>query len=223
MVYAEKRALNDVFTCTIFENDRVLLKTILESIKCSRSSHLKELLKTKEEFSGFSALQFVCLQGNSVTASLLIDTGSTDVDEKGQYGWTALHAAAYSGDYRTVHILLNSCANSFARDENGNLPIDFSKHAEIRELLTQTMKCKNEDLYNELNEQYNYSTTNQNTYKRSRSCFPDVSLVKINELQNKIHRTNSYTCDDMYNLISSLRKWKTYANLTSENVLDLTC
>ena len=218
MVRGELETLNNIFLQTLLQNDRVLLKTILQGFTRSRSpSHLKQLFKIKDELGGFTPLQYVCLQGNSVAASVLIDTGSVDVNEKGPHDWTSLHAAAYSGDCRTVQILLNSCSDCFARDENGNLPIDFANNLHIKDILQESMKKKNLEIFNELNNTYHYDTSERN-YRRSNSCFPNNSYDRISNLKNKLHEdefTTDVESDDQTQL-ASLKKWRTYTNLASE-------
>ncbi|XP_057293839.1 protein phosphatase 1 regulatory subunit 16A-like [Hydractinia symbiolongicarpus] len=219
MVRAERETINKVFLQTLFQNDRVLLKTVLEGTTRTKSSCLKQILTSKDNLNGFTPLQYACLKGQAVTASMLIDTGSTEINDTGKYGWTSLHAAVYSGDFRTVQVLLQSCADCFAKDENGNLPIDYARDAETRKVLNKAMKRKNLERFNELQDDLENQSKTNRANRRSQSCFPNISLQTLHELKSSLSSEEEITSSvQQEKLRKVLKKWKTYTDLSLQSI-----
>lgn len=228
MVLTERTSLSNVLVETIRSNDRVMLKSILESFTFSRSSQLKTLLNNTKDFNGFTPLQYVCLEGKSMFASLLIDSGSTDVNEKGRNGWTSLHAAVSCGDIKTVQLLLNSCADCFARDNYGHLPIDYATSIDVKNLLRAVMQEKNLELFQRLSFENNLGNNKVKLCGRSISCPPpstsnldSASFLSMDfesgtDTESETD-TDSDTCGNISTTkgLSKLRKWKTFANLSA--------
>ena len=255
MVYMKGRSdMSEMFVQALYTEDMALLKSIVEGLKYVRLNHLKSMLVARGELGGFTAFEFACLQGNATLASMLIDTGKVDVNRTGQCGWTPLHAAAYSGDLRTVQVLINSCADCYARDENNQLPVDLTNVQEVRHALHKTMKAKNLAKFNQIVAQQEQSCTNlqssdktttttlqitndnnqqqQQQQQRSKSCFANVSLIKMNELKTQFaeRKQSSREFYDNSNnfgqlLEHQMKRWKTCSDLTTmENVVfDMTC
>lgn len=66
-------------------------------------------------------------------------TAGTPVDSVEGNGWTALHAAAFSGQEEVVTLLLKSGANTTLKDKNGKTPLDLAnskKHLTIAKILS---------------------------------------------------------------------------------------
>ena len=240
MVYMKgKSDMNEMFVQALYTEDMPLLKTIVDGLKHVRLNHLKSMLVARGELGGFTAFEFACLQGNATLASMLIDTGKVDINKTGQCGWTPLHAAAYSGDLRTVQVLINSCADCYARDENNQLPVDLSKSQEVQHMLHKTMKAKNLAKFNQIvreQSQKSDSTTtieqcdHNQQQQRSKSCFANVSLIKMNELKTQFAERKQSSSDFNSNnefgqfVEYQMKRWKTCSDLTSlENVFDMTC
>jgi len=59
------------------------------------------------------------------TAKFLVEHGA-DVNAAGQYGWTALHAAAYQGMNDVIEYLVSKGANIDQKDEFGQTPLSIS-------------------------------------------------------------------------------------------------
>ena len=210
---AEKESIRHLLIDTILKNDHILFKSLLDSINLSRT--LRELLHAKNELGGFTPLQFVCFQGNSTLASMLINTGRIDVNEKGEFDWTALHAAVFSGDVSTVKLLLNSCADCFARDENNSLPIDFAGNKKIYKLLYDTMIEKNTEKFQKISAGFK----SKRKGGRSISCQVGISTKDLTELKEDLlknqRRTviNTSTSQELSEL-NIIKKWKTHPDLT---------
>lgn len=264
MVYMKGRSdMTEMFVQALYTEDMALLKSIVEGLKYVRLNHLKSMLVARGELGGFTAFEFACLQGNATLALMLIDTGKVDVNKKGQCGWTPLHAAAYSGDLRTVQVLINSCADCYVRDENNQLPVDLAKVQEVRHVLYKTMKAKNLAKFNQIvvtqqqeqtytdgkpstlqvtdnNNQSDHQQNNNNNqqHQRSKSCFANVSLIKMNELKTQFaerkqsswefynNNNNTMSNNNFGQLFEhQMKRWKTCSDLTTmENVVfDMTC
>lgn len=231
MVHKKRTDINDIFVQALYLDDHVLLKAILQGMKYTRINNLQAMMGAKDELGGFTPFEFVCLQGNSELATMLIDTGVVDVNKTGQNNWTPLHAAAYSGNSKTVQMLINSCADCFAKDDNNNLPVDLTNDTHIRNVLLDTMRQKNLKRFNEIVENESESNNTPRTkerHQRSKSCFANVSLLKLSEIKTQLmDRRNSnekideaqFSCE----IKLTLRKWKTYSDLTLESILDATC
>ena len=72
-------------------------------------------------------LHLSCDHGHLATARLLLDRGSTAIDEKDRHGYTPLHYACWEGSLETASLLLDR--GSTAIDENdchGNTPLHLS-------------------------------------------------------------------------------------------------
>ena len=108
----------------------------------------------EELFDGFTPLQHACLVQNKEMTALFIEQG-VEIEHRGKYGWTALHAASFAckpgNDVTIVSLLLNSCANIAARDEHGCLPIDLAENRAVRDVLLARMEEKG---HSELAEMY---------------------------------------------------------------------
>src|SRR5439155_18256849 len=59
------------------------------------------------------------------TAKFLVERGA-DVSAAGQYGWTALHAAAYQGMNDLIEYLVSKGAKIDQKDEFGQTPLSIS-------------------------------------------------------------------------------------------------
>lgn len=223
-----KTDVNEIFVQALYTDDMPLLKTIIEGMKYTRINHLQSMFNAKSELGDFTPFEYACLHGNSTLATMLIDTGKVDLDRIGQCKWTPLHAAAYSGDLKTVQVLLNSCANCFARDENNNLPLDLTKDVDVQELLSQTMKRKNIEKFNEViaEHQNKVEKKKERFQQRSKSCFANVSVIKMNELKTRLNERKQST-DELIKengqfVSAKMSRWKTYSDLSLKAIFELT-
>ncbi|XP_066928839.1 protein phosphatase 1 regulatory inhibitor subunit 16B-like [Clytia hemisphaerica] len=232
MVVKMRSNMNEIFVQALYTEDMPLLRTIVEGLKYVRVNHLNSMLVAKAELGGFTPFEFACLHGNATLASMLIDTGKIDINRIGQCGWTPLHAASYSGDVNTVRVLVNSCADCFARDENNNLPLDLCKDENTRSLLLSVMRQKNLTKFNEIINEHEERLSKKQGHRhqqRSKSCFANVSAIKMNELKTQlIERKQSlweFNMEGNKNIENQLRRWKTCSDLTMEveNLLEMTC
>lgn len=229
MVKRSRTDINEMFVQALYLDDMPLLKTILEGMKYTRVKHLQNMLVAKAELGGFSPFEFACLQGNASLATMLIDLGNVDVNKSGQCNWTPLHTAAYSGDLKTVQVLVNSCADCFARDENNNLPIDLTNNQRIRDLLLKTMKAKNMAKFEQILSDFNNNRLQREDrfQQRSKSCFANVSVIKMNELKTQLverkQSSGEFTTQHGEIIKNELRRWSTCADLTLDNIFELSC
>jgi len=229
MVKRSRTDINEMFVQALYLDDMPLLKTILEGMKYTSVKHLQNMLVAKAELGGFSPFEFACLQGNASLATILIDLGNIDVNKSGQFDWTPLHTAAYSGDLKTVQVLVNSCADCFARDENNNLPIDLTKDGRIRDLLTKTMKMKNMTKFEQILNDCKSSRLQREDrfHQRSKSCFANISVIKMNELKTQLverkQSSGEFTKHHDELIKNELRRWSTCADLTLDSIFDLSC
>ena len=69
------------------------------------------------------------------TVAFLVEHGA-DVNAAGQYGWTALHSAAYQGLNDVVEFLVSKGARLDARDGFGQTPLSISNTLLTKEVLT---------------------------------------------------------------------------------------
>jgi len=60
------------------------------------------------------------------TAKILVEQPGTDVNAVGQYGWTAMHAAAYQGQNDIISLLASKGANVNQMDSFGQTPLSIS-------------------------------------------------------------------------------------------------
>ena len=122
--------------------DLAMLKTLISQNCVCGVNHIRKML-AEERFDGYTPLQKACINQNINIVSLLVESG-VDVEQRGKYGWTALHAAVFAckEDTNVVSLLLNSCANVVARDDHGCLPVDLAEHGKVRELLVLKMDQK---------------------------------------------------------------------------------
>jgi len=67
------------------------------------------------------------------TAKLLLAAG-TDVNAAGQYGWTALHAAAYQGLTDVIELLVSKGANVNEMDAFGQTPLSISMAVLVQDI-----------------------------------------------------------------------------------------
>ncbi|HRI70703.1 MAG TPA: ankyrin repeat domain-containing protein [Polyangium sp.] len=64
--------------------------------------------------------------GNSEAVQSLLEMG-VPVDSRTDYGWTALHLAAYNGNAATVEVLVKAGADVRADDGSGKTPLDWAR------------------------------------------------------------------------------------------------
>lgn len=63
--------------------------------------------------------------------------GIANIEAKTTCGWTPLHIAAYLGNPHIVTLLLDYCANPYARTPEGKKPSDIAKNPLVKEILIQ--------------------------------------------------------------------------------------
>ena len=212
---ANKQILHRVFMQAIRENDPALCKSLLDSVNLSRT--LRESLQSKNELGGFTPLQYVCFQGNSTMASILINSGSVNVNEKGEFDWTALHTAVFSSDITTVQLLLNSCADCFTRDENNKLPIDYAQNENIYKLLHKSMLSKRNGFCSSRISQDPHQISNFDTDRGRRAA--KYSYAASEESLDYSDEDIDIWCDLTPNSrkLSNLKRWSTITDLNLYN------
>lgn len=212
---ANKQILHRVFMQAIRENDPTLCKSLLDSVNLSRT--LRESLQSKNELGGFTPLQYVCFQGNSTMASILINSGSVNVNEKGEFDWTALHTAVFSSDITTVQLLLNSCADCFTRDENNKLPIDYAQNENIYKLLQKSMLSKRNGFCPSRISQDPHQISNFDTDRERRAA--KYSYAASEESLDYSDEDIDIWCDLTPNSrkLSNLKRWSTITDLNLYN------
>lgn len=144
------------FRDAVQRQDLATLKML--SINNMGATQIRKVM-ANEFFHGFTPLQRACLDGNKDIASFFVDYG-VDVERRGKYGWTALHAASFAcrprQDSSVVSLLLNSCANVVARDEHGCLPVDLAENGDAIKMLLAKMEEKGHselaEMYRKINE-----------------------------------------------------------------------
>jgi hypothetical protein len=67
------------------------------------------------------------------TAKYLVEHGA-DVNKAGQFGWTALHAAAYQGLNDVISYLVSKGGNIDAKDKFGQTPLSISLSVLTKEI-----------------------------------------------------------------------------------------
>lgn len=212
---ANKQILHRVFMQAIRENNPALCKSLLDSVNLSRT--LRESLQSKNELGGFTPLQYVCFQGNSTMASILINSGSVNVNEKGEFDWTALHTAVFSSDITTVQLLLNSCADCFTRDENNKLPIDYAQNENIYKLLKKSMLSKRNGFCPSRISQDPHQISNFDTDRGRRAA--KYSYAASEESLDYSDEDIDIWCDLTPNSrkLSNLKRWSTITDLNLYN------
>lgn len=212
---ANKQILHRVFMQAIRENDPALCKSLLDSVNLSRT--LRESLQSKNELGGFTPLQYVCFQGNSTMASILINSGSVNVNEKGEFDWAALHTAVFSSDITTVQLLLNSCADCFTRDENNKLPIDYAQNENIYKLLQKSMLSKRNGFCPSRISQDPHQISNFDTDRERRAA--KYSYAASEESLDYSDEDIDIWCDLTPNSrkLSNLKRWSTITDLNLYN------
>ena len=74
---------------------------------------------------GLTPLLRACKLGFTQIARILLDNGAM-VEDRDENGNTCLHYAAMDNNTELVQLLLNCCARTFVRNNNGQLPIDVA-------------------------------------------------------------------------------------------------
>ena len=165
--FAHKKSEQALGTCAKMENSFVRVKfAFREAVESQDITTLKMLLTNsvgaaqirkviaKELFDGYTPLQRACLDQNREIVTLFVECG-VEIEQRGKYGWTALHAASFAcrpgNDISIISLLLNSCADVIARDEHGCLPVDIAESSAVRGILLGRMEEKG---HSELAEMY---------------------------------------------------------------------
>ena len=121
-------------------HDFALLKVINRM-----SPFVKDYLQDKDK-AGNNVLHRSCKEGNFRLATVLVETG-LDVNIKGERKRTALHLASLANDTNIVSLLLNSCADVFAKDDEGSRPVDLCSNAKVRTQLLRRMSSRSRSFY----------------------------------------------------------------------------
>ena len=148
------------FREAVEKQDHTTLKMLMNNH--AGTAQLRKVV-AKELFDGFTPLQQACLSQNKEIVVLFVEHG-LEVEHKGKYGWTALHAASFAckpgNDISIISLLLNSCASVAARDDHGCLPIDLAENSEVKEVLLAKMEEKGHselvDMYRKLQQPRTY-------------------------------------------------------------------
>lgn len=120
--------------------DFALLKVIKRM-----SPFVKDYLQDKD-IAGNNVLHRSCMERNFRLVTVLVEIG-LDVNITGERKRTALHLASLVNDTNIVSLLLNSCADVFAKDEEGSRPVDLCSDTKVRTLLLRRMSSRSRSFY----------------------------------------------------------------------------
>ena len=109
------------------------------------SPFVKDYLQDKDK-AGNNVLHRSCKERNFRLATVLVETG-LDVNITGERKRTALHLASLANDANIVSLLLNSCADVFAKDDEGSRPVDLCSNSKVRTLLLRRMSSRSRSFY----------------------------------------------------------------------------
>lgn len=151
------------------------------------SPGIKDYLTDTDE-KGDTLLHDCCEKGNLRLLTVLVEIG-LNVNTRGAQKRTPLHLASLRNNTPIVSLLLNSCADVFAKDSEGSRPADLCTDLKVRSMLLTRMSSRSRSFKS----------------KRSRPNF-SVSNIALD-----LSRTDSgivldsYTADEYFNRKA---KWK---------------
>ena len=99
------------------EEERVVAKRTIASFPSPDTEH-----RSDRQWGGLTPLLFAAREGNLDTVKVLLDTG-VDVNQKSEYGWTALLVATHNRFYRLGTYLLEHGAEPNLANEGGWTPL----------------------------------------------------------------------------------------------------
>ena len=139
-IYEQKRVRHQDVTGQLLKQalegpDFALLRIIIRMSPC-----VKDYLSDKDQ-NGNTLIHRCCEDGNLRLLTVLIEVG-LDVNVKGENRRTPLHIASLNNHIQIVNLLLNSCADVFAKDREGSRPADLCSDARVRSLLLRKMNWR---------------------------------------------------------------------------------
>ena len=99
------------------EEERVVAKRTIASFPSPDTGH-----RSDKQWGGLTPLLFAAREGNLETVKVLLDAG-VDVNQKSEYGWTALLVATHNRFYRLGSWLLEHGADPNLANEGGWTPL----------------------------------------------------------------------------------------------------
>lgn len=116
-------------------SDFALLRIIIRMSPCVKD-YLNDV-----DCNGNTLLHRCCKNGDIRLTTVLVEIG-LDVNRPGEHKRTPLHLAALHDNITIVSLLLNSCADVFAKDIEGSRPADLCSDPRVRSTLLSKMSTR---------------------------------------------------------------------------------
>ena len=177
--------------------DFALLRLIIRMSPC-----VKDYLTDKDQ-NGSTLMHRCCKDGNLRLLTVLIELG-LDVNVKGENKMTPLHVAAMQNHLQIVNLLLNSCADVFAKDFEGSRPSDLCSDPRVRSILLSRMNLRSRSF----NTKRNRPALGKSDFELNLSR-TDSGIVLDNFILNQNQNTGrSITPKSPNRLLSSCRDFR---------------
>uniref|UniRef100_A0A1I7T8N9 Osteoclast-stimulating factor 1 n=1 Tax=Caenorhabditis tropicalis TaxID=1561998 RepID=A0A1I7T8N9_9PELO len=129
----------------VSENVEELPNPLHEAARRGNIGMLTECLRERVSVnsldkSGATPLYWAAHGGHTASVGVLLEDKKVAVSVQNKLGDTPLHAAAYKGHVECVRMLLAASSNPFIRNQDGKLPLDVTKDADVAALLDKAMK-----------------------------------------------------------------------------------
>jgi hypothetical protein len=116
---------------------------LFDAVRAGDTQRVRKLLAKGAEVNAIikgkgTALHWAALTGRSDVVELLIRSGANLNANDDKYGATPLHLAAYKGNKGAVQTLLNAGADPYAKDKDGDTPLDNALaggHRDVADLI----------------------------------------------------------------------------------------
>ena len=178
--------------------DFALLRIIIRMSPC-----VKDYLIDKDK-DGNTLVHRCCKDGNLRLLTVLIEVG-LDVNVKGENKRTPLHIASLHNNIQIVNLLLNSCADVFAKDIEGSRPADLCSDTRVRSTLLCRMNLRSRSFNTKRTRPttLNKSNIDLNLSRTDSGIVLDNCILKQNHINRK-----SRTPMSPNRLLSSFRDFR---------------
>ncbi|MGQ3888630.1 ankyrin repeat domain-containing protein [Legionella sp. CNM-1927-20] len=126
-----RELLNKSFKEAILENNWEQAEEFL-----NKGADIETSIKTIDGKAIYTALFHACCIGNTEVVKNLIARKANVNAVGAKNGFSALHTAVNFGYLEIVNLLLDAGANCFAKDINGNTPLDIAKTRQIPQIIS---------------------------------------------------------------------------------------